>query len=74
MFRQFILNNHSNVNQQDKVASTHKQYDYGDQCQALKGQTQEQEDYEHFQYLFSLYKDRLGPGQNKSSSAATVTR
>ena len=30
------------------------------------GQTLEQEDYEHFQYLFSLYKDRLGPGLNSA--------
>ena len=30
------------------------------------GQTPEQEDYEHFQYLFSLYKDRLGLGLNNA--------
>ena len=30
------------------------------------GQTLEQEDYEHFQYLFSLYKDRLGPDLNSA--------
>ena len=30
------------------------------------GQTLEQEDFDHFQYLFGLYKDRLGPDQNNA--------
>ena len=30
------------------------------------GQTLEQEYFEHFQYLFRLYKERLGPGQNNA--------
>ena len=30
------------------------------------GQTLEQEDFEHFRYLFGLYKDRLGPSQNNA--------
>ena len=33
---------------------------------AFTGQTLEQEDYEHFQYLFGLCKDRLGPKLTRS--------